>query len=295
MFGFLGLREAATVRHLAIASGGWKLVLLGLLVCGPGAPGQSVPRPPTAARNPAVPRRVLETLYRPTVMIIKGNARGSGTVVASYPGETLILTASHVVEPEGELAVELQPYNLGVETDPEQLAGTWPRLLPGEVAALDRVGDVAVVRVRGRLTLPYVARIAPADVEPERAELLTSVGVDGTNPLTGWNTDAEGVPRLDIGKGGVSRFILTSRAPEHGRSGGGLFRQDGTIVGVCVGRIEPRDSDKAATGVFASIETIRALLTASGLDQRIRHSESYRRLTPNRPRAAPLPAGRNRE
>lgn len=273
----------------------WILALLGLLVIVEDSPGQATPGRVSSPRNPAVSRRMLEALYRPTVTILKGNARGSGTVVASYPGETLILTAAHVVEPEGDLSVELQPYNLGVETNPEQLADPWPRRLPGELAARDRAGDVAVVRVRGRMTLPYVARIAPVDVEPNRDELLTSVGVDGTNPLTGWHTDVLGVPRLDIGKGGVSRFILTNRAPEHGRSGGGLFRPDGTIVGVCVGRIEPKQPDQTATGVFASIETIRALLSASGLDQRIQHSEAYRRLSPNRTRVAPPAPGRGRE
>lgn len=265
----------------------WAVALVGCLLTVADASGQAAPRQRVPARNPLVDRRTLETLYRPTVTILKGNGRGTGTIVASYPGETLILTAAHVVETEGDLSVELQPYNLGVETDRDQLVGPWPRRLPGEVAALDRAGDVAVVRVRARMTMPYVARIAPRDVEPDRDEWLTSVGVDGSNPLTGWNTDVKGTPRLDIGKGGVSRFILTSRAPEHGRSGGGLFRQDGIIVGVCVGRIEPKDRDQSATGIFASIETIRDLLTASGLDRRIAHSESFRRLAPTRNRIAP--------
>jgi hypothetical protein len=153
---------------------------------------------------------------------------------------------------------------------------------------------VAVVRVRSRLTLPYVARIAPVAEEPVPGEILTSVGVDGKDPLSGWRTDVLGTPRLDLGLGGASRFILTARAPDPGRSGGGLFRPDGTIVGVCVGRIEPT-ADHPVRGVFASIESIRALLKDNDLERWLAHSEAYRRIVPRRNRVVPPPPGRKRE
>lgn len=262
-----------------VAIGGWS---------GWGAPGSV-----TARRSPGVPRRTLAALYRPTVTILKGQGRGSGTVIASSPGETLVLTAAHVVAPAGELGIELRPYNLGIEADPRAAAGPWPRRLPAEVAAQDVVGDVAVVRVRARRMLPYVARIAPLAEAPAPSDLVTSVGVDADAPLTGWLTDVQGTARLDIGTGGVSRFLITTRAPDPGRSGGGLFRPDGALVGVCVGRIEPQD-DRPARGVFASLESIHALLRAGGLERRSAHPGAGRRLIPPRARVAPLSPDRAR-
>ncbi len=179
----------------------------------------------------------VNTIFRPSVTISKGSGRGSGTVFASYPGETLILTAAHVAAPEGPLAVEIQPYNLGIEDDPQRAEGTWPRRYPAEVVAQEVPGDVAIVRMRPRFVMPYVARIATTKELPEPGQILMSVGVDAGSPLDGWRTDVRGTPTLDIGKGGFRPFITTNKPPVPGRSGGGLFLPDGAIVGVCVGRL----------------------------------------------------------
>ena len=39
--------------------------------------------------------------YRPTVVVRRGTSQGSGTIIASIDGETLVFTASHVVKDEG--------------------------------------------------------------------------------------------------------------------------------------------------------------------------------------------------
>ena len=38
--------------------------------------------------------------------------------------------------------------------------------------------------------------------------------------------------------GGDRRFLITDDPPEVGRSGGGLFLEDGTLVGVCLARAQ---------------------------------------------------------
>ena len=53
--------------------------------------------------------------YRPTVVVRRGTSQGSGTIIASVDGETLVLTAAHVVKAEGPILVELHRYNLGME------------------------------------------------------------------------------------------------------------------------------------------------------------------------------------
>ena len=85
-------------------------------------------------------------------MVRKKASQGSGTVIASVEGETLILTAAHVVEGSGPLWVELHRYNFGVEkTEPR---GAWPLAVAAEVAATDPAGDLAVVRLRGQPPAP---------------------------------------------------------------------------------------------------------------------------------------------
>ena len=41
--------------------------------------------------------------YRATVVVRRGTSQGSGTIIASVEGETLVLTAAHVVKAEGPI------------------------------------------------------------------------------------------------------------------------------------------------------------------------------------------------
>ena len=104
--------RAGFSRTLA-ASG---LLVLFLVVGDPvaGAP-QSVARPQTgsparaaAPRKPAPASGLHRTpvpwddaTYRATVVVRRGTSQGSGTIIASVPGETLVLTASHVIKEIG--------------------------------------------------------------------------------------------------------------------------------------------------------------------------------------------------
>jgi S1-C subfamily serine protease len=242
--------------------------------------------------------------FRPTVIVRHKAGQGSGTVIASVDGETLVLTAAHVVRDaeNGEVGVELHRFNLGVEkTMP---ARGWPVKLPGTVAASDPVGDVAVVRVRGRAALPFVARLAAAGDEPDVGAVVRSVGVDHGELLTGWasrvmEVDWFGMARPEPKRtsrardrdsrrpsetpaartgddlAGVERpFLITERAPVEGRSGGGLFDETGRLVGVCVGRAE--FDHGRARGVFASPESVRRLLRENDLDASVTRSETSR-------------------
>src|SRR6185437_5818004 len=75
--------------------------------------GDSPTRRAIAATD--APRPGDDATYRPTVMIRKGKALGTGTMIASVEDETLVLTASHVVEGSGPIHVELFRYNMGLE------------------------------------------------------------------------------------------------------------------------------------------------------------------------------------
>ena len=84
--------------------------------------------------------------FRPTVVVRRGPSQGSGTIIASVEGETLVLTASHVIRESGPISVELHRYNLGLERMPAP-PGAWPRPIAAELAAIDRAADLAVLRI----------------------------------------------------------------------------------------------------------------------------------------------------
>lgn len=197
--------------------------------------------------------------FRPTVKLRRGLASGTGTLIAARPDESLILTAAHVVQGEGALTVELHRYNLGVEAN---LPGAgWPKALPGEIVAADPEADVALVRLKGLTTLPYLATLVSSDEEPRPGQRVTSVGIDLGQKLLGWESRIRGIVQLNRdgeAADDARPYLVTEKAPEHGRSGGGLFQADGTLVGVCVGRVE--FAGNRAVGLFASTASIHRLL-----------------------------------
>lgn len=269
-------RKASGVRGWLVAAA------LGLGVLPAGADGHR--RHAVGLASPAnKPVSSDDQTFRPTVLIRKGTCQGSGSVIASLPGETLVLTVAHVVQEPGDLLVELHKFNLGVEQ--KTFPGEWPRQFPAEVVAADAASDVALVRVRGLVPLPYVAALAEAkEPAPRPGTVVTSVGIDRATSLTSWSARVLGTARLDPRKKGtVRRYLITDHAPDHGRSGGGLFRTDGRLVGVCVGRIDPPKS--RAYGVFASAESVYELLDRAGAAPAItqsamEHRGKARRLGP---------------
>jgi S1-C subfamily serine protease len=199
-------------------------------------------------------------ILRATVQIRNGYRRGSGTIFKSVPGETLVLTAAHVVKDPTGLTVELHRHNLGYRSTGLTEGGGWPRVLDASLVGTDPGGDVAVLRIKSSRPLPFTARFDPDAREPKPGEVLTSIGIDRTRFLTRWQATVEGATRLDFGQGGgPAWFTVVSRFPEHGRSGGGLFRPDGTIVGVCTGQGRIRRG-LPRVGLFGSVASIRRIL-----------------------------------
>lgn len=278
------------------------VVAFGLVLAAGGADPQPQPQPqpqppaPTATATPRTvpppsqrPAAADDAMFRPTVVIRNGTAQGSGTVVASIDDETLILTAAHVVlSGNGPLTVELHRYNFGLERF-SRIAGGWPRKVPASVIAADPSGDLAVLRIRRMKRLPFVARLTSGVEEPARGTVVTSVGIDLGEHLSSWLAYVGGVEWITLEKKKEDRpFLITTRAPEHGRSGGGLFLPDGELVGVCVGRVE--ENRKKGVGIFASGASIRRLLRDHDLDTTITRSEAMVRQANAARRAGPPPA-----
>jgi S1-C subfamily serine protease len=209
--------------------------------------------------------------YRPTVMVRRGTSQGSGTIIASVDGETLILTAAHVVKANGPIVVELHRYNLGMERQP-RVPGVWPQVVDCSLAATDEAADLAIVRIRKMAALPYVARLAHDEEELLPDAIVVSIGIDQGRKLTRWNSRLLETVRFKLNDNDKSRpFLITEKIPEHGRSGGGLFLASGELVGVCVGHSELVKGKRS--GVFAARESIRRLLEDGDLTDIIVRSE----------------------
>jgi S1-C subfamily serine protease len=237
----------------------WLVLAVGAAVAGRAGALHGQTSPPS--RGPDV--------VRPTVQVRNGDGRGSGTVIASAPNRTWVLTAAHVVKGATALKVELHRHNLGLPSTGLTEGGGWPRLVPATVAAVDPAADVAVLLIKGMTALPYSSRFDPGATEPARGETFTSVGIDRTLFLTRWSTKVEGWAVMDIGQvqgGARRRFTVTARFPEHGRSGGGLFRTDGAVVGVCCGQLSLKPG-QPKVGVFASVDSIRRVIYENHLER----------------------------
>jgi S1-C subfamily serine protease len=195
---------------------------------------------------------------RPTVVVRRGTSQGSGTIIASIEGETLVLTAAHVLRAQGSIVVELHRYNVGRERMPAK-SGGWPRPLPASLAAADTAADVAILRIEKMVALPYVARLAADDGQVAPDSTVTSVGIDLGAKLTSWTTRLVKTVTFELNDSHAERaFLITTHTPEHGSSGGGLFLANGELVGVCVGHAALVEERRV--GVFASRESIRHLL-----------------------------------
>jgi S1-C subfamily serine protease len=205
-----------------------------------------------------------------------GSSQGSGTIIASLDGETLVVTAAHVIRGQGPIIIELHRYNLGLDHLPN-VGGRWPRPISAELVGTDPTADLAILRVRKMVGLPYVARLATDDDEPSSGAELTSVGIDLGSKLASWNTRLVETLWFELNDNGTDRpFLVTERIPEHGRSGGGLFDRSGHMFGVCIGHAEIVKGKRM--GVFSSIDNVRDLLRDHKLTSVIDRSEARSRI-----------------
>jgi S1-C subfamily serine protease len=207
------------------------------------------------------------------VVVRRGASQGSGTIIASVPGATLVLTAAHVVSGQGAIVVELHRYNLGLEhTAP---GSGWPRKVSAGLAAADAAADLAVIRIDQYGALPNVARLGRGAGAVPDDTIVTSLGIDLGSELAAWNARVVETLTFAMEESSSSRpFLITDRIPERGRSGGGLFLPSGELVGVCIGHAEITQGQRM--GVFASRESVRRLLSDSRLSPTILRSELRR-------------------
>ena len=197
---------------------------------------------------------------------------GSGTIVSSTDDEAIILTCAHIFHIDGaakQARPERFPYQIMIDLFDGRLAG--PRkntvhpveTLPGKALDYDFVHDVGLIRIKTRRRLPCSPVVPPA-WQPKPGMNLIAVGCPEGQDATAWSTKIlhtrMGNPNaVSTGRASYEGLLCTN-APRQGRSGGGLYNENGYVVGVC-DFADYRNNH----GIYASSDSIRRLLDRNNL------------------------------
>lgn len=227
----------------------------------PDRPTAPRPRPPVAfsgadtraaaggppldpAQRAALERRLMASTARLLVEDSQGLSRGTGTVIDCRQGEALILTCGHIFrDSQGKGRVEVDLFG------PEG-----PRGVAGQVVAWDLKRDLALVSIFTDRQIEPV-RVGGADHSTQPGASVVTVGCDGGADPTIHHSRVTAVDKY-LGPANVQ----VAGQPVQGRSGGGLFALDGTLIGVC-NAADPADNE----GLFAALPTIHEQLDEAGL------------------------------
>jgi thiol-disulfide isomerase/thioredoxin len=176
---------------------------------------------------------------------IKGQiSLGSGTIVASQPGRTLIVTCGHIFRDcDDSTKVEVDIFENG---ESEKYVAS--------IIDFDLPSDVGLVSVATHRIVSSTP-VAPADLKLERAQSVACVGCSGGN-----NPTREQLSITEVNKYDGPDNIECTGTPVQGRSGGGLFNADGQLIGVCIAAVE-----KESLGVYAHVFAVHQLMDRNNL------------------------------
>ena len=198
--------------------------------------------------TPKFTRDPMEVCTRIRVKDSSGMDIGSGTIIHSEPGRTLILTCGHIFRHFDDTGL--------IEVDVFQ--GDRPKMYDGELVKFDLKADVGLISISSLDTLA-AARVSRQSLNS--GQLVFSVGCGGGEPPSKLQHRVTSTTKFPAG------YVECTGTPIQGRSGGGLFTVNGEVSGVCV------LADPAARrGLYTSLETIHALLDRCGLSSIYRNA-----------------------
>jgi len=210
----------------------------------PPPPAGRQPSPPADPPRDALGRKLLAATARLRVEDSAGVSWGTGTVIDCRQGEALILTCGHIFrdsEGEGDIEVDI-------------FSPAGPRGIAGQVVAWDLRRDLALVSIFTDVPLEAV-KVGTADRRVQPGEAVVTVGCNGGAEPTVHHSRITAVDKY-LGPANVQ----VAGQPVQGRSGGGLFAIDGTLIGVC-NAADPADNE----GLFAALPAIHEQLEEAGL------------------------------
>ena len=181
----------------------------------------------------------MEASVRIKVSDGKGSNFGSGTIIKSVAGRTIILTCGHVFRGLTK--------NGSIEVDVFH-DGAFKRYA-GRLIKYDMKADVGLMSIETETPLPAIALAAVKDA-PQIGDAIFSIGCGGGSNPTRMAGKVTTLNRY-IGPDNLE----CSGTPQQGRSGGGLFDANNRLIGVCFAADPPRKC-----GLYAGLKAIRDLL-----------------------------------
>ncbi|HUT92213.1 MAG TPA: trypsin-like peptidase domain-containing protein [Thermoguttaceae bacterium] len=173
-----------------------------------------------------------------------GHSCGSGTIIDAQDGEALILTCGHIFrDSKGRGPIEVD------------LFGPTPaERVPGRLLSYDLERDIAILTIRTPGPVA-TARVAPAGYRVAKDDRVITVGCNNGEPPSARFSRVTSVDKY-LGPPNLEVAGL----PVQGRSGGGLFSQDGLVIGVC-NAADPADDE----GLYTALAAVQAELGEAGL------------------------------
>lgn len=182
-----------------------------------------------------------------------GVSFGSGTVIDSRPGRSLILTCGHIFRELGrDATISVDVFGNGRSES-----------FLGQIVRYDLKADVGLISISTAAPL-FVSQVATHDSGVAKGRPVFSVGCDGGEIPTKQQHRITALNRYQ----GPDTVECTG-VPVQGRSGGGLFNAAGQLVGVCIAA-DHRDR----RGLYAGLKPIHQLLNQSGLASLFQRGEN---------------------
>jgi S1-C subfamily serine protease len=209
------------------------------------------------AKNPVTISTWITSSVKLRVDADNTHSWGTGTIIDTRKGEALILTCGHIFrdsQGKGKIEVHLFGQNSTVRVF-------------GRCLHYDLEIDLALVIIVPPCPVRAIP-IAPQQYQILPKQRVLSVGCDGgANPTVRehyvMSTDRVGTPRENMLP---FHYIQVYGAPVSGRSGGGLFTEDGYLIGVC-NTADPVQND----GHFVPPQMIRHVLQSMQLSEIYEH------------------------
>jgi thiol-disulfide isomerase/thioredoxin len=213
---------------------------------------QSAALQQTATASGPTDSTLIAATVRLRVKDPNGTSCGSGTIIDARGGEAMILTCGHIFrDSQGKGRIQITVDLFG-QSSPQQVLG--------EMYHYDIERDVGLVRIHTPGPVA-VARVAPPGYRVARGTPVVSVGCNNGDSPTARHSQVTALEKF-VGPTNLSgpSNVEVAGEPVEGRSGGGLFSNEGYLIGVC-NAADPSDKE----GVFAALGLIYAELDRTKL------------------------------
>ncbi len=191
--------------------------------------GSGFRHPTFRAQNPdpapAVHEKATEKALAATVRVRVKSRDGSkedvgtGSILHSTTGESIILTCAHLFRETGR----------NPKTEVDVFRNGRVLSYPARIVRGDHYSDLAILQIQNRNALPTVS-LASLDQKTPPNTPAFSMGCDHGEEPSSLSVKIVDLNRYDTN---VPPHLVCSTAPRQGRSGGGLFNAAGQLIGVC--------------------------------------------------------------